>query len=130
MKTQNEAESVMVSEERRPSRKLFSRRTHAIAKVASGAVISAGPKPTHFETVNASARQIFVAGSFNGWRPNATPLQKQSDGKWTADLSLQPGSYEYRFVVDGEWSDDAAAANHVKNPFGGTNAVVNVAVAA
>ncbi len=47
------------------------------------------------------------------------------DGKdtWHLELELPPGTYEYRFVVDGEWGDDPEAARRVANPFGGENAV-------
>jgi 1,4-alpha-glucan branching enzyme len=55
------------------------------------------------------ARQICIAGSFNDWHPSVTPMIRLSDGMWAKELVLPPGSYEYRFVVDGEWVDDPAA---------------------
>ena len=47
------------------------------------------------------------------------------DGKdtWHLELELTPGTYEYRFVVDGDWCDDPEAMLRVANPFGGENAV-------
>jgi AMP-activated protein kinase-like protein len=39
---------------------------------------------------------------------------------------LQPGHYEYRFVVDGQWQDDPMASRFAANSFGGLNCVVDV----
>jgi len=50
-----------------------------------------------------------------------------ADGEWTKELTLSPGRYEYRFVVDGEWADDPAAIELIPNPFGTANAVLIVA---
>ena len=80
----------------------------------------------NLEYFNPAAREVLVAGSFNDWQSRATPMTKQRGGKWTTKLLLQPGQYEYRFVVDGEWQDDPMAAHFVANPFGGLNCVVEV----
>ena len=79
-----------------------------------------------FEYFNPTAGEVFVAGSFNNWEPRATPLIQQRGGKWSADLLLKPGRYEYRFVVDGQWQDDPMAAHFVANPFGSLNCVREV----
>ena len=55
--------------------------------------------------------------SVNGWNPAQTPLEQTSDGAWTVTLPLQPGRYEYQFVVDGDrWIGDPA---HAKLPVEG-----------
>lgn len=72
------------------------------------------------------AREVFVAGDFNGWQPQATPLARQPDGGWTVTLPLPPGPHEYRFVIDGRWEEDPGAARSVPNPFGGCNSVLEV----
>jgi hypothetical protein len=43
-----------------------------------------------------------------------------------ADLTLAPGRYEYRFIVDGEWMADPLAKDFVPNPFGGQNSLLEV----
>jgi 1,4-alpha-glucan branching enzyme len=53
-----------------------------------------------------NAKQVCVAGTFNDWQPAATPLHDCGGGRWILDIPLQPGRYEFRFVVDGQWSDD------------------------
>ena len=71
-----------------------------------------------------NAREVFIAGSFNDWQPSAMPLQKQDGGRWIVELALAPGRYEYRFLVDGIWTDDPMAPAYVSNPFGGLNCVL------
>lgn len=80
----------------------------------------------NFEYFNPAAREVAVAGTFNGWRPEATPMKKHRGGRWSTGLLLAPGQYEYRFVVDGRWQDDPMAPRFVANPFGGLNCVVEV----
>src|ERR1039458_2202810 len=75
------------------------------------------------------ARRVAVAGSFNGWRPEATPMKGTDAGNWVVRLMLRSGRYEYRFVVDGCWSEDPEATQHVANPHGGFNSVVTVPLA-
>jgi hypothetical protein len=72
------------------------------------------------------AREVFVAGDFNGWQPRATPMVRHPDGRWTVTLPLRPGPHEYRFVIDGRWEEDAQSARSVPNPFGGSNSILEV----
>jgi len=75
---------------------------------------------------HATATAIGIAGTFNDWRPDATPLVSLGDGRWIKELVLPAGTYEYRFVVDGEWMPDPHAEATVPNPFGGANSVLQV----
>ena len=72
------------------------------------------------------AHEVCIAGTFNDWRPAVTPMVHLSKDLWVKDLLLPPGRYEYRLVVDGHWICDPMAEEQVPNPFGGSNAVVNV----
>jgi hypothetical protein len=78
---------------------------------------------TYFDS---EAKTVQVAGTFNGWRAEATPLEPDGRGEWSARLTLKSGQYEYRFVVDGRWSDDPRAALTAANPYGGVNSVLKV----
>jgi len=73
-----------------------------------------------------AARAVSLAGEFNNWDPADTPLRKTDDGEWAVKLMLRSGRYEYRFVVDGLWSDDPEAGERVANPHGGFNSVLTV----
>jgi 1,4-alpha-glucan branching enzyme len=83
-------------------------------------------KKVQFRCSAAGAKSVTVVGTFNNWNPAVTPLRKARNGDWSATVSLPPGRYEYRFVVDGEWRDDTQAGEFVSNPHGGRNAVVSV----
>ncbi len=72
------------------------------------------------------ARQVSLAGTFNEWRPTATPMLTLGGGRWVKELLLPPGRYEYLFVVDGEWRSDPAAVEQTPNVHGGLNSVLNV----
>lgn len=48
--------------------------------------------------------QVFVAGGFNDWSDHATPLQKNADGSFAAEVPLPWGQKQaFKYVVDGEW---------------------------
>lgn len=49
------------------------------------------------------SQEVSVGGTFNDWNPNQTPMRKSADGTWRVTLRVPPGSYEYKFVVDGKW---------------------------
>jgi len=72
------------------------------------------------------ATQVFVAGSFNDWSPVATPLMRNDAGIWTGTVNLDPGEYEYRFVVDNKWSEDPANTTRRCNEFGTKNCILAV----
>lgn len=76
-----------------------------------------------------------LRGSFNGW--GETPMERQSDGSWTATLRLAPGEYQYKFFVNGEWPADMSAGpegapidpdadGYAQDGYGGKNAVRKV----
>ncbi len=73
-----------------------------------------------------TATEVSIAGTFNDWRPGATPMVAMGDGRWIKELVLPPGVYEYRLVVDGEWILDPRARETSPNPFGGRNSVLKV----
>ena len=83
-------------------------------------------RPIGFEIEAPGARSVYVVGTFNSWVPGATPLVLQGGTKWGIEISLAPGHHEYRFVVDGKWTDDPKASHVVPNPHGGMNAVLTV----
>ena len=75
--------------------------------------------------VKPGARTVQVAGDFNGWKP--APLTEVSDGAWTVTLPIEPGRYEYMYVVDGQqWIADPFAAEQNEDGFGSRNAVLDV----
>jgi 1,4-alpha-glucan branching enzyme len=73
-----------------------------------------------------SAKNVYLAGTFNEWDPAQKKMTRSKDGTFKAKMKLLPGKYEYKFIVDGQWIDDPEAAKAV-NEFGSTNSVVEIA---
>ena len=72
------------------------------------------------------AHMVEVAGTFNGWHPQANPLEPTGTGDWTTKVMLKSGRYEYRFIVDGFWTDDPQVPLKAANPYAGFNSVLLV----
>ena len=85
-----------------------------------------GRRSVTFVCEDAPGRQIFVAGSFNGWEPRNPLTDRAGNGKYSCRIFLEPGEYQYKFVVDGEWRLDAANPNFVPNDFGTLNSLLTV----
>src|SRR5207248_14097 len=57
-----------------------------------------------FATRMESAKQICLAGDFNGWSAQTHPMQPgKRKGEFGASVQVKPGRYRYRLVVDGNW---------------------------
>lgn len=82
-----------------------------------------------FAFVAPEAQAVMVAGDFGGWEASPVSLKKQKDGVWKKAVSLAPGRYEYRFLVDGQWQDDPNCVTRVPNAFGSENCICIVAAA-
>jgi len=69
---------------------------------------------------------VLLVGDFTHWQEKPIALRKSPDGVWMGAVDLPPGTYHYRFMVDGEWRDDPESTLRVPNPFGTENAVRQV----
>jgi 1,4-alpha-glucan branching enzyme len=67
------------------------------------------------------ALRVQLAASFTNWQSKPVSMTKAEDGIWRAKVKLPPGTYHYRFIVDGEWHDDPACTLRIPNEFGGSN---------
>ena len=80
---------------------------------------------TRFAIGEASGvRKAQVAGDFNGWKP--VSMRKQKSGDFVAIVALCPGTYEYKFILDGEWRSDPDNHSWAPNAYGTMNSVVRV----
>ncbi len=84
-------------------------------------------KKTEFNLLAPSAQSVFLSGIFNQWDLSSHPLKRDKNGMWKTSLNLNPGQYEYRFFVDGEWQNDPNCCDFVGNPFGTSNCLKIVA---
>jgi chromosome partitioning protein len=76
------------------------------------------------------AGDVRIAGDFNGWVPDkgVRSVIEAEDGSrvWTKILHLPPGTYQYRYVVDGEWRKDPDNTTTAPSPTGQVNSVLVV----
>lgn len=80
-----------------------------------------------FVALYPKAESVLLAGDFNNWQPDRTPLNSNGDnGRWLVDLPLSRGRHSYRYVVDGRWQEDPYNQNIQSNEFGEYNSVVEV----
>ncbi len=70
-------------------------------------------------------QQVKLKGEMNSWNADATILTKKN-GVWSVDLWLEPGTYQYLFVVDGKEILDPANPDSVSNGMGGYNSLLKV----
>lgn len=71
-------------------------------------------------------RTVMVAGNFNNWIPEKPMLDKKGEGIYRCQLRLEPGEYQYKFVVDGVWCLDSSNPNFVPNDIGSLNSVLTI----
>ena len=80
-------------------------------------------RKVQFEFPASEAQEVYLAGDFNNWDSSANAMKKDKKGIWKISLSLKPGRYEYRFLVDGNWENDPSCCDCVPNEFGSQNCV-------
>lgn len=80
-----------------------------------------------FTYYDPEAKSVKIGGNFNNWNPTDEFFMERDDyGTWTKNISLKPGTYQYRFIVDGEWVEDHNNPNYINNAFGGNNSVFEI----
>ncbi|MBU1344357.1 MAG: glycogen-binding domain-containing protein [Proteobacteria bacterium] len=72
------------------------------------------------------ANEVLLMGDFNQWDGKKHYMKKVGQGAWEKALMLTPGTYEYKFIVDGSWQEDPANRQNRLNPFGTYNNLLNV----
>jgi len=77
--------------------------------------------------VNApEAKEVYLAGEFNNWKLDETSRMERSNGCWIKRLNLNSGKYRYRFVIDGNWTEDATNPLSQLNPYGTIDSLLEV----
>lgn len=89
--------------------------------IATGPTVT--PEGVVFTIEAPAARQVQIAGDFNDWCPERTEMEAVGP-VWTRTLSLPPGRYRYRYVIDGEWRSDPRNLAGEPSPYGGEDSVL------
>jgi 1,4-alpha-glucan branching enzyme len=74
------------------------------------------------------ASKINLAGEFNNWNINDTPMKKLKNGDFSVTITLEQGiEYQFKYVVDSFiWLNEIEADKYVTNEFQNENSVVIV----
>ena len=77
---------------------------------------------------NPRAQEVVLAGDFTDWQNGALPMTKGEKG-WTYVRIVPPGTVmKYKFISDGNWTEDLREPDKVDDGFGGHNGLVDVDV--
>lgn len=74
---------------------------------------------------HARARFVTLAGEFNGWNEMHTLMMLEGED-WLCAITLPPGKYRYKFVVEGKWIVDPGNTSVEKDNEGNENSVLVV----
>jgi len=105
------------------------KKTSAVRKCAAKkpAAKSSTEKSVLFTVRAEPGKQVFLAGCFNKWSMTDKPmLDKKNEGVYSCSVKLAPGTYQYKFVIDGTWCADPENADFVQNEHGTFNSVIVV----
>jgi hypothetical protein len=73
----------------------------------------------------AEANIVALAGSFNNWNQSQIICAREAD-EWVCRVDLKPGSYTYKFIVDGNWVLDPVNPKTIEDEAGNVNSVMEV----
>ncbi len=112
----------ILAQEEEPEIKALEERIESLASphlVEEGRVL--------FRYQDPQASTVYVVGEFNNWTPNQEArLEPKGQGLFETRIDLEPGIYQYRFIVDGRWVEDPDNPRTAPAPFGGVNSVLEV----
>ena len=72
-----------------------------------------------------NADKVIVSGTFNRWNENLLKMKKVKGG-WKISLQLKPDTYQYKFIVDGNWMEDPKNAHKEYNEHHTFNSIVTI----
>lgn len=114
-------------EMRTKSAKKTTAKKPAAAAKGRGTAKKAATKAVVFTVHAEKGKTVCLAGDFNEWSPTAKKMAfKARAGVYTASVKLAPGTYQYKFVIDGAWCADPENVNAVPNDQGTFNSVITV----
>ena len=81
-------------------------------------------------TYAGAAGEVLVTGEFTGWAESAAAgayaMTEVAGDSWEVVVTLDPGSYQYKLIVDGNWMTDPANPATVDDGEGNINSLIVV----
>lgn len=79
-------------------------------------------------TVDApEAKKVYVSGDFNNWSEKKDALKKLKNGSFKGTVDLEKdNTYEFKYIIDGEWVNEEQADSLKSNDVGSENSVLEV----
>jgi len=87
--------------------------------------VEAGDQLVQFRLGAPGVTEVALVGDFGGWSVRY-PMEQVAPGVWATSLPLEPGVYDYAFVVDGGTFVLDPLAPSVADGFGGANSRLSV----
>jgi hypothetical protein len=73
------------------------------------------------------ADRVALCGEFNDWSLESISLARGDDRAWRVTVPLAPGTYRYKFLLDGEtWENGTDADRYEENAYGTQDSVIVV----
>ena len=73
----------------------------------------------------ADASLVVLTGTFNNWNQSQLLFAREGDA-WVCRVDLDPGVYQYKFIVDGDWLLDPSNPDTAEDEAGNVNNVIEV----
>lgn len=71
------------------------------------------------------ASVVVLTGTFNNWHQSQLRFGREGD-EWVCRIDLDPGVYQYKFVIDGDWLLDPSNPDTAEDEAGNVNNVLEV----
>ncbi len=110
-------------------------RAVAAALRVGGGVLRGTPISPHiashtitFYYYDPGARNVALAGSFNGWQTKDGEMRQTRPGLWQITLTTIPrGTHRYKFIIDRvRWTNDPENPARIEDGFGGFNSLITI----
>jgi 1,4-alpha-glucan branching enzyme len=79
-----------------------------------------------FSITAPDATSVTLVGDFTHWQQHPISMKKAAGSVWSVAVEVAPGTHYYRFIVDGQWSDDPNCTLRAPNPYGSQDSVRQV----
>ncbi|MFA6401956.1 MAG: isoamylase early set domain-containing protein [Salinivirgaceae bacterium] len=78
--------------------------------------------------ITSNVSQVNLAGDFNNWDIESTPMKKLKGGEFSVSIDLKKDrEYQFKYLIDGRiWQNEPDADKQVQNEFKSENSVVIV----